>query len=67
MDWKIFYEKGIIIMMWNFDTCWWWPFGGISMIFLWVGLIILLFWVVIKFTKGSNTESKGNALDIARE
>lgn len=54
-------------MMWDFGTGGWWAFGGVSMILLWVGLIILLVWVVMKIVKGSSNESKGDALDIARE
>ncbi len=58
-------------MMWDFGTGWW-AFGGFFMILLWVGLIILIVWVVMKIVKGSSnswggTESKNNALDIAKE
>ena len=49
-------------MMWDFGTGGWWAFGGVSMILLWVGLIILLVWVVMKIVKGSSNESKGDAL-----
>ena len=59
-------------MMWDFGTGGWWAFGGFFMILLWVGLIILIAWVGMKIVKGSSnggggSESKSNALDIARE
>jgi len=60
-------------MMWDWGTGWWWgAFGGVSMILLWVGLIILLVWVVMKIVKGSSnggggSESGKDALDIAKE
>lgn len=53
--------------MWDCGAGWWWAFGGVSMILLWVGLIVLLVWVVMKVVKGSSNESKGDAMDIARE
>ena len=59
-------------MMWDWGAGWWWAFGGASMILLWVGLIVLLVWVVMKIVRGSSdggssTETKSNALDIAKE
>ena len=54
-------------MMWDFGAGWGWAFSWVPMILLWVGLIILLVWVVMKIVKGSSNESKGDALDIARE
>jgi putative membrane protein len=55
-------------MMWDWGIGGWWgAFGGVSMILLWVGLIILLVWVIMKIVKGNSTESQGNALDIAKE
>ncbi len=37
------------------------------MILLWIGIIVLIAWIVIKIAKSSGTESKSNALDIAKE
>ena len=54
-------------MMWDFGIGWWWGFGGIFMILLWIGLIILIVWGVMKLSKGGGTESKKDAMDIARE
>ncbi|MFH1662963.1 MAG: SHOCT domain-containing protein [Chloroflexota bacterium] len=59
-------------MMWDYGTGWWGAFGGVSMILLWVGVIILIVWVVMKIVKGSSngggsTETKNDALDIAKE
>ena len=51
-------------MMWD---GWWWVFGGVPMILLWIGIIVLIVWIVIKIAKSSGTESKSNALDIAKE
>lgn len=53
-------------MMWDFGAGWCWGFGGIFMILLWVGLIVLIVWGVMKIGKGGDT-SKKDALDIARE
>jgi len=54
-------------MMWDFGAGWWWGFGGIFMILLWVGLIVLIVWGVMKIGKGGSDTSKKDALDIARE
>lgn len=54
-------------MMWDFGLGWWWGFGGIFMILLWVGLIVLIVWGVMKMSKGGGYTSKKDALDIARE
>ena len=54
-------------MCWDFGIGWWRGFGGIFMILLWVGLIILIVWGVMKISKGGGTASKKDALDIARE
>lgn len=55
-------------MMWDFGAgWWWWPFGGVFMILLWVGLIFLIVWLVMKISKGGETSSKKDALDIAKE
>ena len=60
-------------MMWDYGTGWWWgAFGGVSMILLWVGVIILIVWVVMKIVKGDSsggggTETKNDALDIAKK
>ncbi len=59
-------------MMWDWGAGWWWAFGGVSMILLWVGLIALLVWVVMRIARGSSNgggggESRKDALDIARE
>lgn len=55
-------------MCWDFGAGWWWGFGGIFMILLWVGLIVILVWGVMKLGKGGDTTSrKDDALDIARE
>ena len=54
-------------MMWDFGTGWGWAFGGFFMILFWIGLIILIAWVVMKIVKGNSTETKNVALDIARE
>ena len=54
-------------MMWDFGAGWWWPFGGVFMILFWVGLIVLIVWGVIKLSKGSETSSKKEPLDIAKE
>ncbi len=51
-------------MMWD---GWWWAFGGVPMILLWIGIIVLIVWVVMKIAKSSGTESKSNAFDIAKE
>ena len=53
-------------MCWDFGVGWW-GFGGIFMILLWVGLIVLIVWGVMKIGKGGGTPSKKDALDIARE
>jgi putative membrane protein len=44
----------------------WGIVGGVFMIILWVGLIALLAWGVVKVSKGGG-ESKKEPLDIARE
>jgi putative membrane protein len=54
-------------MMWDFGTGLWWAFGGVFMILFWVGLIVLIVWGVIKLSKGSETSSKKEPLDIAKE
>ncbi len=54
-------------MMWDFGTGGWWAFGGVFMILFWVGLIVLIVWGVIKLSKGSETSSKKEPLDIAKE
>ncbi|UCG55085.1 MAG: SHOCT domain-containing protein [Dehalococcoidia bacterium] len=50
-------------MMWD---GWWWAFGGVPMILLWVGIIVLIAWVVMKIVRSSSTESKSDAMDIAK-
>ena len=54
-------------MMWDFGAGLWWAFGGVFMILFWVGLIVLIVWVVMKLGKGGETSSKKDALDIAKE
>ena len=54
-------------MMWDFGAGWWWGFGGVFMILFWVGLIVLIVWGVIKLSKGSETSSKQEPPDIAKE
>ncbi len=54
-------------MMWDFGAGWWWGFGGVFMILFWVGLIVLIVWGVIKLSKGGETGSKKEPLDIAKE
>lgn len=56
-------------MMWDFGAGWWWGwgFGGIFMILFWVGLVALIVWVVMKLSKGGETSSKKDPLDIAKE
>ncbi len=54
-------------MMWDFGVGWWWGFGGIIMILFWVGLVALIVWVVMKLSKGGETSSKRDPLDIAKE
>ncbi len=53
-------------MWWDFGAGWW-AFGGIFMILLWVGLIALLVWGVMKISKSGGTESKKEPLDIVKE
>ncbi len=54
-------------MMWDYGAGLWWAFGGIFMILFWVGLVILISWIVMKIVKGSSSESKSDALDIVKE
>ena len=54
-------------MMWDFGIGWWWGFGGIFMVLLWIGLIILIVWGVTKLSKGGGSEIKKDAMDIVRE
>ena len=58
--------------MWDWGAGLWWAFGGVFMILLWVGLIGLLVWVVMKIVRSSSSgggrdEPKKDALDIAKE
>jgi putative membrane protein len=54
-------------MFWDIGAGWWWAFGGVFMILFWVGLIVLIVWVVMRLSKGGETSSKKDALDIAKE
>lgn len=53
-------------MMWDYGTGWW-AFGGFFMILFWVGVVALIAWAVMKVARGSSSESKSDALDIAKE
>jgi putative membrane protein len=60
-------------MMWDWGAGWGWgALGGISMVLLWIGLIILIVWVVMKVIKSSSNgtgggESGKEALDIVKK
>jgi putative membrane protein len=53
-------------MMWDMGNGWW-AFGGISMMLLWIGVIILVIWGVMKIAGSSDSETKSDALNIAKE
>ncbi len=53
-------------MMWDMGNGWW-AFGGISMMLLWIGVIILVIWGVMKIAGSSGSETKSDALNIAKE
>ena len=54
-------------MMWEFGTGWWWPALGLPMILLWIGLIVLVIWIVMKIARSNGSGPKNDVLDIARE
>ena len=54
-------------MMWDWGTGWWGAFAWVPMILLWVGLIVLLVWVVMKIVTDRSTGSKSDPMDIAKE
>ena len=53
-------------MMWDMGNGWW-AFGGISMMLLWIGVVILVIWGVMKIARSNGRETKSDALDIAKE
>jgi len=53
-------------MMWDMGNGWW-AFGGISMMLLWIGVVILVIWGVMKIARSNGSETKSDALDIAKE
>ena len=54
-------------MMWDYGTGWM-ILWGVFMVVLWVGLIALVVWGIIKIAKkDGDKEKKSDALDIAKE
>ena len=46
---------------------WLMAFGGIWMLLFWGGLIALIVWLIVKFTRQSGQPQKQNLLDITKE
>ena len=46
---------------------WWMALGGVWMVLLWVGIIALIVWGIMKLTRRNDSTQKLDALDIARE
>ncbi len=46
---------------------WWMAFGGLWMVLFWGGLIALVVWGIAKLTKQSDSASKRDPLDVAKE
>ena len=46
---------------------WWMAFGGVGMVLFWGGLIALTVWGITKLTKRSDSASKRDPLDVAKE
>jgi len=44
-------------MMWDMGNGWW-AFGGISMMLLWIGVVILVIWGVMKIARSNGSETK---------
>ncbi len=52
---------------WSSGMGWWMGFGFIWMILFWGAVIALIVWAVKKFSGRSDSNSKHNPLDTARE
>ena len=55
--------------MWDVTTGmgWWMAFGGLWMLVFWGGLIALIVWGITKLVRRSDTPTKQNPLDMAKE
>ncbi len=55
--------------MWDIPTGmgWWMAFSGVGMVLFWGGLIALIVWGITKLTKQSDSASKRDPLDAAKE
>ena len=54
-------------MIWDISIGLAWVFNWIIMLLFWVGLIVLVVWVVRKLSKGGGSATKSDPLDIAKE
>ena len=46
---------------------WWMAFGGLWMVVFWGGLIALIVWGITKLTRRSDSATKRDPLDVAKE